>query len=68
MDTAQTVERIVAVTAALTALTTALHAFGAAAKPWARTLLSILPLDIVGAIRRAQGKSGAKGTVTEKTP
>ena len=66
MDTTQLVERIVAVAAAITALTTALHALGAAAKPWARALLSILPLDIVGAIRRAQGKSGAKGVVTEK--
>jgi len=37
-----------------------LHAFGLAAQPWARVLLSLLP-DLVGMIRRAQGKAGAPG-------
>jgi hypothetical protein len=67
MDVSQTVERIVAVTAAITALTTALHALGAAAQPWARALLSILPLDVVGAWRRAQGKTGAAGAPEPKS-
>jgi hypothetical protein len=65
MDTAKLLVELIV---AITALTTALHALGVAAEPWARAMLSILPLDIVGAIRRAQGKSGAKGVVTEKTP
>lgn len=36
------------------------HLIGWAAKPWARGVLSILP-DIVGMVRRLQGKAGAPG-------
>ena len=45
---------------AATLVSPVLHVFGVAAAPWARALLSMLP-DIVGAIRRAQGKAGAPG-------
>jgi len=54
-----TVEQVIALAAAITGLTTALHGLGVAANPWIRALLSILPLDIVGAVRRAKGKAGA---------
>jgi len=54
-----TSEQVVELLAAITALTVALHALGAAANPWVRALLSILPLDVIGAIRRAKGKAGA---------
>lgn len=42
-----------------------LHVLGWAAKPWARGLLSILP-DLVGLVRRLQGKAGAPGAPNVK--
>jgi hypothetical protein len=43
-----------------TLLSPILHVLGLASQPWARTILSLLP-DVVGAVRRAQGKAGAPG-------
>lgn len=57
MGTAQWVE--LALTSA-TMVSPVLHVFGIAGEPWARALLSLLP-DLVGAVRRAQGKAGAPG-------
>jgi len=57
MDTAQTVELVVALAALVSP---ALHLIGVAAQPWARALLSILP-DLIGMYRRAKGKAGAPG-------
>lgn len=42
----------------LTALAPLLHLLRWASNPWARVVLSIIP-DVVGAVRRAQGKAGA---------
>ena len=57
MDTAQTVELVLVLASMVSPV---LHVFKLAAHPWARALLSLLP-DLVGAIRRAQGKAGAPG-------
>jgi hypothetical protein len=57
METAQWVELGLTVA---TLVSPVLHIVGVAAKPWARVVLSLLP-DLVGMIRRAQGKAGAPG-------
>jgi hypothetical protein len=57
MGTGQAVELILTLAALVSP---ALHLAGLAAQPWARALLSLLP-DIIGMVRRAQGKAGAPG-------
>ena len=57
MVTAQTVELVLTLAALVSPV---LHLVGVAAQPWARALLSILP-DLIGMVRRAQGKAGAPG-------
>lgn len=57
MDTAQRIELFLTL---VTLVSPALHLLGVAAQPWARSLLSILP-DLIGMVRRAQGKAGAPG-------
>ncbi len=57
MDKTQLVELALIIA---TLISPVLHVSGLAAAPWARALLSLLP-DIVGAVRRAQGKAGAVG-------
>lgn len=56
----ETTLKILELATAITVLTTAIHKFGLASLPLFRALLSILPLDVVGAIRRYRGLAGAK--------